>query len=62
MVFLRHTGESLDILVTDLDIGKTGVLAGKLFKALPAAVDFWLLAFLNFLQEFFNGLFKDLFA
>ena len=36
MVFLRHTGESLDILVTDLDIGKTGVLAGKLFKALPA--------------------------
>ena len=40
MVFLRHMGESLDILVTDLDIGKTGVLAGKLFKTLPAAVDF----------------------
>ena len=36
MIFLRYTGESLDILVTDLDIGKTGVLAGKLFKALPA--------------------------
>ena len=60
MVFLRHTGESLDILVTDLNIGKTGVLAGKLFKALPAAVDFWLLAFLDFLQELFDGLFKDL--
>ena len=54
MVFLRHTGESLDILVTDLDIGKTGVLVGKLFKALPAAVDFGLLAFLDFLQELFD--------
>ena len=53
-------GESLDILVTDLNIGKTGVLAGKLFKALPAAVDFGLLAFLDFLQELFDGLFKDL--
>ena len=62
MVFLRHTGESLDIFVADLDIGKTGVLAGKLFKALPATVDFGLLAFLNFLQEFFDGLFKDLLA
>ena len=60
MVFLRHTGESLDILVTDLDIGKTGVLDGKLFKALPAAVDFWLLAFPDFHQELFDGLFKDL--
>ena len=60
MVFLRHTGEGLDILVTDLDIGKTGVLAGKLFKTLPAAVDFGLLAFLDFLQELFDGLFKDL--
>lgn len=60
MVFLRHTGESLDILVTDLDIGKAGVLAGKLFKTLPAAVDFGLLAFLDFLQELFDGLFKDL--
>ena len=60
MVFLRHTGESLDILVTDLDIDKTGVLAGKLFKTLSAAVDFGLLAFLDFLQELFDGLFKDL--
>ena len=58
MVFLRHTGESLDILVTDLDIGKTGVLAGKLFKTLPAAVDFGLLAFLDFLQELFDGFSK----
>ena len=36
-----------------------GVLAGKLFKALPAAVDFGLLVFLDFLQELFDGLFKD---
>ena len=55
-------GESLDILVTDLDIGKTGVLAGKLFNALSAAVDFGLLAFLDFLQELFDGFFKDLLA
>ena len=37
-------------------------LSGKLFKVLPAAVDFWLLAFLDFLQELFDGLFKDLLA
>ena len=48
MIFLRYTGESLDILVTDLDIGKAGVLAGKLFKTLPAAVDFGRLVFLDF--------------
>ena len=48
MVFLRHMGESLDILVTDLDIGKTCVLAGKLFKALPAAVDFLASGFSGF--------------
>ena len=51
-----------DSLVTDLDIGKTGVLAGKLFKTLPAAVDFGFLAFLDFLQELFDGFFKDLLA
>ena len=30
------------------------------YTHLPAAVDFWLLAFLDFLQELFDGLFKDL--
>ena len=58
MVFLCHTGESFDILVADLDIGKTDVLAGKLFKALPAAVYFGLPAFLDFLQELFGDLFN----
>ena len=53
-------GESLDILVADLDISKTGVLTGKLFEGLLSTVDFRLLAFLDFFQKLFDRLFKDL--
>ena len=51
-------GESLDILVADLDISKTGVLTGKLFEGLLSTVDFRLLAFLDFFQNFLTAFSK----
>ena len=60
MPYFFATREKALIFLSLISIlATTGVLAGKLFKALPAAVQiFGLLAFLDFLQELFDGLFQ----